>query len=167
MTVRDAQLLIAGGDERAAPEVARRRSVADAAGVAERVYFLGAVAHEALPAYYNAADVVAMPSFYESFGLVAVEALASGTPVVASRVGGLTTTVADGRTGYLIPWRCPGPFAEKLDLLLRNDSLRAALGAAGAEAMARFAWPAIADSLAALYAELAERERSPLAAGDA
>ncbi|MBM4415412.1 MAG: glycosyltransferase family 1 protein, partial [Chloroflexi bacterium] len=155
MTVRDAQLLIAGGDKRAAAEVARLRAVAAGAGVGERVHFLGAVPHEALPAYYNAADVVAVPSFYESFGLVAVEALASGVPVVASRVGGLTTTVADGRTGYLIPWRCPGPFAEKLDLLLGNAALCAALGRAGAEAMAPFAWPAIAAALRELFAALA------------
>ena len=167
MTVRDAQLLIVGGDERAAAEVARLRAVAVGVGVAERVHFLGAVAHEALPAYYNAADVVAVPSFYESFGLVAVEALASGVPVVASRVGGLTTTVADGRTGYLIPWRCPGPFAEKLDLLLGNPALRAALGRAGAESMGPFAWPAIAAALRELFTTLATAEPVPLAAGDA
>ena len=167
MTVRDAQLLIVGGDERAVAEVARLRAVAVGAGVAERVHFLGAVPHEALPAYYNAADIVAVPSFYESFGLVAVEALASGVPVVASRVGGLTTTVADGRTGYLIPWRCPGPFAEKLDLLFGNPALRAALGRAGAEAMGPFAWPAIAAALRELFTTPAATEPVSLAAGDA
>lgn len=124
-------LLIIGGDERAASEIARLESVAAEVGVSEAVRFLGPKAHDTLADWYAAADVVAVPSFYESFGLVAVEAMACGTPVVASRVGGLASTVVDGRTGYLVPWRCPEPFAERIELLLRNEPLRLALGAAG------------------------------------
>ncbi len=160
-------LLIAGGDERAAPEVARLRAIADEVGVADRVRFVGAVPHESLHLYYNAADVVAVPSFYESFGLVAVEAMACGVPVVASRVGGLTSTVADGRTGYLIPWRCPGPFAEKLDLLLGNDSLRHALGAAAARSMRAYSWGAVSTALLDLYQSLASTQARSTAAGEA
>lgn len=156
MTERDRVcVVIVGGDQRAAGERARLRAVAERAGVLHQVHFVGAVPHAALGAYYNAADVVVMPSFYESFGLVAVEALASGVPVVASRVGGLTSTVGDGRTGYLVPWRCPGPFAEKLDLLLKNDDLRASLGDAAARSMEPYAWEAVADALLLLYGELA------------
>ena len=148
------QLLIVGGDERAEREIARLREVAREAGVEALVRFVGPVPHERIGAYYNAADVVVVPSFYESFGLVAAEALASGVPVVASRVGGLTSTVADGRNGYLIPWRCPGPFAEKIDLLLANRPLREALGATAARSMERFEWPAVASGLLDLYASL-------------
>ena len=111
---------------------------------------MGAVEHSQLPLYYNAADVCVVPSYYESFGLVAVESMACGTPVVASRVGGLTTTVQDGETGYLIPWRCPEPFAERLELLLDNDELRASFGRAGRRG--RRALP------------LGERRRTPSAA---
>ena len=150
-------LLIVGGDDRAERELARLRAVADAAGVADLVRFVGAVPHGQVEAYYNAADVVVMPSFYESFGLVAVEAMASGVPVVASRVGGLTSTVADGRSGYLIPWRCPGPFAEKLDLLLGNESLRRALGATASESMQVYEWSSVAARLLDLYATLRAR----------
>ena len=98
---------------------------ARAAGLGGSVRFTGAVPHEDLPAWYSAADVCVVPSYYESFGLVAVEAMACGTPVVASRVGGLVSTVTDGVNGYLIPWRCPEPFAEKLEVLIRNPELRA------------------------------------------
>ena len=156
-------LLIVGGDDRAERELARLRAVAAAAGVTELVRFVGAVPHEQLDAYYNAADVVVMPSFYESFGLVAIEAMASGVPVVASRVGGLTSTVADGRSGYLIPWRCPGPFAEKLDLLLGNESLRRTLGATAAESMQGYEWGAVAARLLELYATLPVRDIAPAA----
>lgn len=152
-------LIVVGGDERSETEIERLRAEAVEAGVEARVRFLGSVAHSELPTYYNAADVVVVPSFYESFGLVAVEAMASGVPVVASRVGGLTATITDGRTGYLVPWRCPGPFAEKLDLLLRNEGLRMALGSAAAEAMRSYEWGAVADRLVALYSELIDASR--------
>ena len=62
--------------------------------------------------------------------MAALEAQACGTPVVAFRVGGLPGVLRDGETGYLVPWRCPEPFAEKLDLLLRNGPLRKNLGSA-------------------------------------
>ncbi len=133
-----------------------RRCAAQAAalGVDHHISFVGAVDHDKLPLYYNAANVCVVPSYYESFGLVAVESMACGTPVVASRVGGLTSTVSDGETGYLIPWRCPEPFAERLELLLDNDELRASFGRAGREAVERFRWANVADAVAALYGEL-------------
>ena len=158
-------LLIVGGDDRAAPQIARLGAQAAEAGVGDRVCFVGAVPHEQLSAYYNAADVVVVPSFYESFGLVAVEAMASGVPVVASRVGGLASTVVDGRTGYLVPWRCPDPFAEKLDLLLENPSLRHALGAAAADSMLAYEWSTVAARLRELYAVVLAGRRDLAAVG--
>jgi D-inositol-3-phosphate glycosyltransferase len=166
MTEREGvQLLLVGGDERAESERLRLDAVAREVGVAERVRFVGAVPHERLALMYSAADVVVMPSFYESFGLVAVEAMASGVPVVASRVGGLTSTVQDGRTGYLIPWRCPGPFAEKLDLLLENTALRDALGANAARSMQAYSWQAVASRLQAEYVTVIEERSTPVAVG--
>lgn len=156
-------LMIIGGDERAAAEVGRLETIAAEVGAGDAVRFLGPVAHDALPDWYAAADVVAVPSFYESFGLVAVEAMACATPVVASRVGGLASTVVDGKTGYLVPWRCPEPFAERIELLLRNEPLRRALGAAGAERMRGYDWSAVAERVAATAAVLVEEHRRGMA----
>ena len=155
--------IVVGGDERAAPELARLRALAEARGVAGLVRFEGAAPHERIGTYYNAADVVVAPSAYESFGLVAAEAMASGAPVVAARVGGLASTVEDGRTGYLIARRCPRAFAEKLDLLLADEPLRRRLGAAAAESMRAYDWREVASRLRGLYAALAAR--APAAAG--
>ena len=165
MTERErVTLLVIGGDERAAAEFERLGGIAREIGVEERVRFLGAIAHERLTDYYSAADVVVVPSFYESFGLVALEAMASCVPVVASRVGGLTSTVADGKSGYLIPWRCPEPFAEKIDLLLRNGALRAALGKAARRSMQPYAWSEVGTSLLELYESMLAGEAREVAA---
>jgi len=146
-------VLIVGGDARAADEMAALRAQAEQLGVDHHISFVGAVDHARLPLYYSAADVCVVPSYYESFGMVAVEAMACGTPVVASRVGGLASTVADGETGYLISWRCPEPFAERLEQLLENDELRASFGAAAREAAERYRWPAVADAIASVYTD--------------
>lgn len=150
----ECSVLIVGGDESSQPQVAELRELARERGIEHRVAFVGAVDHEQLPLYYNAADVCVVPSHYESFGLVAVEAMASGVPVVASRVGGLRGTVKDGETGYLIPWLCPEPFAERIELLLENEPLRQSLGEAAREAMSRYRWEHVASAVLELYARL-------------
>jgi D-inositol-3-phosphate glycosyltransferase len=149
--------MVVGGDDTARTQVAKLQDLARRRGIEHRVAFVGAVDHERLPLYYNAADVCVVPSHYESFGLVAVEAMASGVPVVASRVGGLTGTVKDGETGYLIPWLCPEPFAERIELLLDNDSLRRDLGEAAREEVARFRWENVTGEVLGLYRELTSR----------
>lgn len=150
----DAQLLIVGGDSQAEAEVRDLKQLAASLGIESRVRFVGAVEQSELPRYYNAADVCVMPSYYESFGLVAVEAMACGTPVIGSRVGGLATTIEDGETGYLIPWRCPEPFAERIDLILSNGELRRNLSRSARRSMMRFGWDGVARDLAAEYAQV-------------
>jgi len=150
----DFHVLIVGGDNRSRRQVSHLQELASDLGIGERVCFLGAVDHEQLPLYYNAADVCVVPSYYESFGLVALEAMACGTPVVASRVGGLTGTVRDGETGYLISWRCPEPFAERLELLLGNETLRHRFGESARETVERYRWTNVAEAVAGLYQEL-------------
>ncbi len=151
----DCFVLIVGGDDSTRDgEIEHLRDLASQLGIAERVSFMGAVDHERLPLFYNAADVCVVPSFYESFGLVALEAMACGTPVVASRVGGLSVAVRDSETGYLIPWRCPEPFAERLELLLGNEELRNRFGQAAREEVERFRWGNVAEAVLGLYAEV-------------
>jgi len=152
----DFYLLIVGGDGHAHSEMTHLQRLASGLGIDHHVSFIGPVDHERLPLFYNAADVCVVPSFYESFGLVAVEAMACGTPVVASRVGGLTVTVRDGETGYLVPWQCAEPFAERLELLLGNRELRRALGRTAREQMHRFRWASVAEGVIKVYRDLLE-----------
>jgi D-inositol-3-phosphate glycosyltransferase len=153
------RLVIVGGDGKDAGRIRELKEIASEVGVGNRVTFLDAVPHRDLPLYYNAADICVVPSYYESFGLVAVEAMACGTPVIASRVGGLKETVLDGRTGYLVPWRCPEPFAERLELLLSNDALRRSMGREARLAAERFRWSKVAARVEDVYHDLVSQNR--------
>jgi D-inositol-3-phosphate glycosyltransferase len=148
-----------GGDDKDAERKVQLKALAGELTIGDRVMFLDAVPHDDLPLYYNAANVCVVPSYYESFGLVALEAMACGVPVVASRVGGLRETVQDGQTGYLVPWRCPEPFAERLDLLLSNEALCRSLGREARAAVERFRWSEVAARVEDVYHELVSQYR--------
>ena len=77
---------------------------------------------------------------------------------MASRVGGLTGTVKDGETGYLVPWLCPEPFAERIELLLDNEQLRRSLGETAREVVARYRWENVAGAVLDVYNSLTGRE---------
>lgn len=145
------QVVIVGGDATGESETARLRSLAAEIGLDGRARFIGPVEHERLPLYYNAADVCVVPSYYESFGLVALEAMACGTPVVASRVGGLNETVRDSETGFLVPSHEPVAFADRIATLLADERRRRAFGQAAREAVSAFAWSNVADAIESVY----------------
>jgi D-inositol-3-phosphate glycosyltransferase len=116
----DYRLVVVGGPSGPRGADAYAALGADAArlGVADRLTLVDPQPHALLSSYYRAADACLVPSRSESFGLVALEAAACGTPVVASAVGGLTTLVDDGRTGFLVEdLRDPGAFTEAVERL--------------------------------------------------
>src|SRR6266542_2292969 len=151
-----ARLYIIGGDsdEPSSPHAARLRTRVAALGLDRRVRFLGAQPQRRLRYFYAAADATVMPSYYESFGMVALEAMACGSPVVASRVGGLTTTVKDGVTGHLVPEGDAAALARRLGGLLRDRPGRDRLGREAARWAAEHRWPCVAEEVCRLYSEL-------------
>ncbi|MFG2089179.1 MULTISPECIES: D-inositol-3-phosphate glycosyltransferase [unclassified Spirillospora] len=101
--------------------------------------------------WYRAADVTVVPSHSESFGLVAVESQACGTPVVASRVGGLCTAVADGESGVLIRGHDPADYAAVLRRLHAEPGLHARLSRGAVRHGHSFGWDATVDNLLDVY----------------
>jgi len=133
-----------------------------------RVEFLGVVDEADLPALYRAAQVLALPSVEltcygrkiavaELLGLAGIEAMASGTPVVASRLGGLPEVVEHGVTGFLVE---PGNTAElrwRLAQVLGDRRLAKRLGRNARERfLETFTWQACADRCLAAYSELVD-----------
>ena len=155
-----ARLVVVGGPSgpQGDDEVVRVRALVDELGLAQRVQFVPPQRHELLSTYYRAADVSIIPSRSESFGLVALEASACGTPVVASAVGGLTTLVDDGDTGFLVDGRDPADFARYTTKILDDPDLAAAMGHAAARRARPYTWSIAAARLRRLYTDLTSRQ---------
>ena len=145
------KVLVVGGIEDGDPEVSRLQHAARELGVDQVFEFVGRVDQDQLPLYYSAADVCVMPSFYESFGMAALEAMACGTPVVASRVGGLSTVIHHGHTGFLKSWRCPEAFASSLDMIISNEDLQASMGRAARGRAEGMGWKSVAGRMIDVY----------------
>jgi D-inositol-3-phosphate glycosyltransferase len=150
----DTRVMVVGGNRKGDRLAVKLKAEAEALGIGQKVTFTGPVPQSELPRYYNAADVFVLPSHYESFGLAALEAMACGVPVVVSRVGGLTTFISDGKEGYLIPWRCPDPFAQRIEVLLSNPALRTAMGRAATAKAEGMGWDVVADRMLCFYDSL-------------
>ncbi len=123
-------------------------------GLADRVTFVAPQPHELLSTYYRAADVCLVPSRSESFGLVALEAAACGTPVVAAAVGGLTTLVEPGRTGFLVEEHEPEAFAACARRVVEEPLLAERLATASVLRARRYTWRSAAAMLRSIHDEL-------------
>jgi glycosyltransferase involved in cell wall biosynthesis len=113
------------------PELARCRALVLDQGIDEHVTFAGAAGHDAVPRHLAGADVFCLPSAWEGMAGSVMEAMATGLPVVGTRVNGISDLVEDGRTGLLVPTRDPGRLAAALERLIDDAELRRRLGAAG------------------------------------
>jgi D-inositol-3-phosphate glycosyltransferase len=165
----DLSVIIIGGApgagvEQTNSELARLQRLRAELGIEDLVTFQGAADQDTLVYYYSAAEMVVMPSHYESFGMVALEAMACGTPVVASKVGGLAFTVQDGQTGFLVPERDADALAAKIRLLLTDTDLRWQLGWQAAHWAGRYGWTAVANQILDLYREVQPAARTMSAA---
>jgi glycosyltransferase involved in cell wall biosynthesis len=117
--------------------------------LAERIHFVGYVAAEELPWWYNAAEVFVYPSLYEGFGLPPLEAMACGTPVITSTASSLPEVV--GQAGLLIDPVDVQALASALAQVLGDATLQAQMRTAGLEQARRFSWPKTAHLTVSSY----------------
>jgi len=131
-------------------------AMAMASAMGDRVIWVGELGHgdELLRRYYRHADVLVMPSLYESFGLPALEALASGCPVIVSRVAGLPEVYGEGAM-YCDPYD-PSDIAERIRLMVSDRGVRQRYLAAGHAIAMRYDWNTTAEQLADVVRALRE-----------
>ncbi|MBI2860909.1 MAG: glycosyltransferase [Chloroflexi bacterium] len=139
-----ARLVVIGGDDSSQDHLGRLQWLARELRLGDSVEFLGQVAQEELPRFYNAADVCVVPSFYESFGLVALESLACGTPVVINGKAGAASVVRRGETGYVLDDNSPGDLARKIDLLFSAPRIDAEAANSIRASVASLGWSSVA-----------------------
>ena len=97
----------------------------------EQVILHHGIPNHELKAIMQVADVLVMPSISEGFGLVHAEAMSVSTPVIATRVGGVTDLIEDGISGLLFPSGDAVSLADKIAQLMTNPKLRESLGQDG------------------------------------
>jgi phosphatidylinositol alpha-1,6-mannosyltransferase len=153
----DVGYLIAGSG----PARERLERLAQKAGVADRVRFLGEVGEGDLPALYNVASAYVGVSRraerigVEGFGLALVEASACALPIVAGDSGGVPDAVRAGETGFLVPPEDVAAVAEAVCRLLTDRELAGRIGAAGRRAVETYYnWDRVVRELRAIEADV-------------
>jgi glycosyltransferase involved in cell wall biosynthesis len=154
-------LVVAGGGEL----LDGFRARAAAAGVGDRVHFLGPLPHAELPAVLRAADAFVLTTEPpESFGIVLIEAMACGLPTIATDYPGVRAVVDDGETGLVVPAHDPAAVGAAIASLAGDPAARRRMGGAGrVKAEREWAWPRLIDRMDEVYAEAVAARRRRLA----
>ena len=122
----------------------------------EDVVFTDYVAEEDLPRYYRSGDVFCAPNTgHESLGLILLEAMASGVPIVASRIPGFAAVVKDGEQGLLVPPRDSEALCAALKRMLSDAGMREAMGRLAALHARSWSWDEVSAKVLAFYEETA------------
>jgi len=154
-------LIVAGGGEL----LNRYRDQARAAGVGDRVHFLGPVPHAELPGTLRGADLLLLTTEPpESFGIVLIEAMACGLPTIATEYPGVRAVIDDGETGVVVEPGDPEAVAAAIrGLVEAGPAGRGRMGAAGRQKAERlWSWPRLLDRMEGVYAEAIASRRLKL-----
>ncbi len=149
--IPDATLLIAGDG----PDRARLQQCAEQFQLSDRVNFLGAVPHEALPDIYTASDVLALASSREGWPNVLLEAMACGCPCVASPVWGSGEVITDQESGQLAKNRSADAMATAISSVLSKENSRQKTRAYAE----RFSWEETSQNLNNLFSNIIKTQK--------
>lgn len=143
------------GCTRSFPEYANRlRRMVCTLGLADAVIFADMIPEPEVASCYAACDVFLSPNENQTWGLAVIEAMAAGRPVIVSTGSGVHEVLKDGTTALFVPPRDPAAIAAKVELLVRDPSLRGNLGRQGRQyVLERFSWERYASDMESLFAE--------------
>ena len=143
----DAKLILVGDGE----ERERLAALSIQLGVQKNVQFVGKVPHEKVQTFMQRADIFVLPSLSEGFPNVILEAMASGLPIIASRVGGIPDIITNDINGYLVEVKDINDIANKTILLLHDDALRKKISDNNRHLVKKYAWENVIFELERLY----------------
>jgi mannosylfructose-phosphate synthase len=147
--VADVDLVIGGGSPDPKPRelsvFATIDRIINETGMQDRVVRIGYVPDGMMRTYYQQAMLFVMPSLFEPFGMTSQEAMACGTPVVASKFGGIRNIINDGENGLLVDPSDPNEFASAITSLIKDEKRRREIGVNAARVIRNeYSWEAIA-----------------------
>jgi glycosyltransferase involved in cell wall biosynthesis len=139
------QFLLAGDGE----EASHLKRLAEELQVGDRVFFPGW--QQELPHVLSALDLFVLPSRNEGMGRVLVQAMAMGTPIVATRVGGIPEVLGEGETGLLVAHDDPVELAAAIERLLTDKELAGKIGEAGRRRASAYSADKMVADIESLY----------------
>jgi glycosyltransferase involved in cell wall biosynthesis len=138
-----------------------RQNMALPTSLANNVHILPSMPHDAVMRAWSRSLMALAPSIWpDPCPTVVMEAMASGRPVIASRIGGLPDLVADGETGLLVPPGNPVALSQAMHSLITRSDLRVRMGQAAKRAVVQFQAGAVVPRIERLYAQLIESKRA-------
>jgi phosphatidylinositol alpha-mannosyltransferase len=116
------------------------------------IIFTGAVTELDKARYFSSADIFVAPATgHESFGIVLLEAMATGKPLVASKISGYASVITDGEEGLLVPPKQEVPLARALALLINDEALRRKMGEIGRARSVEYGWDRVSRRIMDFY----------------
>lgn len=156
--VPDVDLVIAGGSPNPKPREVElfdmMHDIVKEEDMGDRVDFIGYVPDKKMTQYYQQAQLFVLPSQFEPFGMTSQESMACGTPVVASKFGGIRNAITHEENGLLIDPTNAEEFAHAMLKVLKDHDYRTKMGKAAHQLIIdEYSWEAIADKFLDFYSK--------------
>jgi mannosylfructose-phosphate synthase len=147
--IPEVKLIIGGGSPKPKPREQQvfkmMDQVIDDLGIRDSLVFVGYVPDDLMASYYQHASLFVMPSLFEPFGMTTQEAMACGTPVIASKYGGIRTVIENEKNGILVDPKDADEFAEAMIRLITDPEWNSKIGRAGQKFIREhYSWEVIA-----------------------
>jgi phosphatidyl-myo-inositol dimannoside synthase len=138
------------------PHFGKLKKLAGLLGIADRVTFTGRLTRAAVKDAFRNSQLFVLPSLWEGQGIVFLEAMASGLPIVATRIRGVNGMLEDGGNALLVPPRDSRALAEAIQKLVARPELRFELASEGLRRVRQFDWNQLVDRIISLYSSAME-----------
>lgn len=139
-------ILVGDGEERRNLE-----NLADKLNLNQKITFVGNIPNKDVSKYMKEADIFVLPSLSEGFPVVILEAMASGLPIVTTKIRGIPEIVKEGINGFLVEPRSSKKIAEKVVFLLRNENVATSISENNKVDVKQYSWENVVKRLENIY----------------